>query len=166
MLASPYIARGLLNPSIALRIGTSNVPNAGRGVFADADLPAATVLGAYPGMLRTPADYEQKRLAAPAASSYCWVLDDSSALDPTDEQGVLLEPLPRLAFGKALTLGAVSTTLALINEPALGMDVNVVTAQSGSILTFSTGRDIARGEELFLDYGPLYDRSAYGGGSS
>lgn len=30
---------------------------------------------------------------------------------------------------------------------------------------FSLERGVVAGEELFLDYGPMYERSGYGGGS-
>ena len=168
LLLSDKFGRGWINPEVALRVGPSGVPDAGRGVFAAEDLTAATVLGHYPGRLRTLASYEQKRLALPATASYCWVLDDGlGVLDPTDEQGILLEPLPRFAYGDfEIASGAIPTTLALINEPSIGFDVNVVTEQRGSTLVFATGRDVERGEELFLDYGPTYDRSAYGKGSA
>ena len=161
---SDRIGRGWLDQSVALQIGPSRVPGAGRGLFAAVDIPAHQILGAYPGRLRSGAQYEQKRLATPATASYCWVLDDGmGVLDPTDAQGVLLEPLPRVDIG-GFTFGAVPTTLALINEPCAGLDVNVATEQRGSTMLFSTARDVARGEELFLDYGPLYDRSSYGSG--
>lgn len=172
ILATEYIGRGWLNPDVPLRVGPSQVPGAGRGVFAGADLSAATLLGHYPGRLVNPYRYEQKRQAVPRCSGYSWVLDDGvGVLDPTDARGVLLEPLPRLVLpgsdggeGSSLTaaLGSIPTTLALINEPSLGLDVNVVTEQRGTTLLFSTGRDVAEGEELFLDYGPVYDRSGYG----
>jgi len=165
IFTSEYLARGWLNPNVHLRVGPSSVAGAGRGVFAAANLPAATILGHYPGMLLSPMRYEQKRLACPAAASYCWLLDDSRALDPTDARGVLLEPLPRCSLGGGRAdslLGTVPTTLALINEPGVGLDVNVVSEQRGSTLLFGTARDIVDGEELFLDYGPLYDRSTYG----
>ena len=168
LLLSDKLGRGWLSERVALRVGPSGVPKAGRGVFAAADLPAATVLGHYPGRLRTLAAYEHKRCALPATASYCWVLDENrGVLDPTDSRGVLLEPLPRLALADGqISLGAIPTTLALINEPSVGFDVNVVTEQKGSTLLFATGRDVACGEELFLDYGPTYDRSAYGTGSA
>ena len=167
IVASQYLSRGWLNPDVALRIGQSSVPGAGRGVYAASDIPMATALGHYPGRLLSQVAYEQKRMATPAAASYCWVLDEQcGVLDPTDAQGVLREPLPRLDGVPLLEplLGTIDTTLALINEPSAGMglDVNVATEQRKDTLIFSTARDVATGEELFLDYGPLYDRSAYG----
>ena len=77
---SDYLAHGWLNPDVAIRVGPSSVPGAGRGVFTEAYLPAATVIGHYPGQLLSPSLYEEKRLAAPDAAGYCWVLEDSRAL--------------------------------------------------------------------------------------
>ena len=57
------------------------------------------------------------------------------------------------------------TTLALLNEPGPGGDVNVGVAVEGAEVVFSAERDVRRGEELYLDYGQDYDRSGYGGGA-
>ena len=85
-------------------------------------------------------------------------------LTQQDDTGTLCEPLPLLpAPLPEFSFGAIDTTLALINEPPPSADVNVLTAQRGSELVFSTARDIYEGEELYLDYGPLYDRSRYTG---
>ena len=158
-------ARGWLEMSVNLRVGPSRVPGAGRGVFAASDIAASTVLGAYPGRVLSPAAYYSKVQRVPNAADYCFVLEDSrGALDPTDDTGTLCEPLPLLpAPLPEFSFGAIDTTLALINEPPPSADVNVLTAQRGSELVFSTARDIYEGEELYLDYGPLYDRSRYTG---
>ena len=58
------------------------------------------------------------------------------------------------------------TTLALLNEPGPGGDVNVGVAVEGADVVFSAERDVRRGEELYLDYGQDYDRSSYGRGDS
>ena len=59
----------------------------------------------------------------------------------------------------------VPTILCRINEPPKGFDVNVVTdedSQNRSVV-FSLERDVYPGEEFYIDYGPSYDRSGYGG---
>ena len=80
-------------------------------------------------------------------------------LDPTDDTGALLSAINVVT---GVQLWSVPTTLALVNEPPVGFDVNVATEQTGRSLLLSAARDIAAGEELFMDYGPLYDRSRYG----
>ena len=90
------------------------------------------------------------------------------ALDPTDDTGALLDMLPCCGWPPQLAGvlgGSIPTTLALINEPPPGVGgVNVLTEIVENSLVVSTGRDVAKGEELYLDYGPRYDRSGYGGG--
>ena len=81
-------------------------------------------------------------------------------LDPTDGAGKLCEPLCWL--DAAPWLRSVPTTLALINEPGVGGDVNVRTDEVEGEVLFVTERDLYQGEELFLDYGLMYDRSSYG----
>ena len=111
--------------------------------------------------------YQQKLRAAPEVAQYCWQLSDDQGgcrgvLDPTDASGALLEPLPLLERLPALLPSAsVSTSLALLNEPAPGADVNVDTREEGTVVYFVVGRDVAEGEELYLDYGRVYDRSSY-----
>jgi hypothetical protein len=143
--------RGMLAPSVQLRVGLSNVPGAGRGVFAAAPMAAGTVLGTYPGRLRSPLGYAQKLVQAPAAAEYCWNLGDAGALDPTDRFGKLMDPLPLLEDLPGLSILSVPTLLALINEPPPGNVVNVATCEEGSEVTFACARDLVSGEELFLD---------------
>jgi hypothetical protein len=142
----------------------SNIANAGRGLFAVDRIPANVVLGNYPGRLLSPAQFQRKLSTAPTFYEYCWMLsDDRGVLDPTDETGKLMDPLPVLEKLPALLRArAVSTKLALMNEPPVGTDVCVDVEEEGERVTFVTARDIEAGEELYLDYGPGYDRSAYG----
>ena len=82
----------------------------------------------------------------------------------------LASPPQRGAVGVAVTrVRAVPrctpTTLALLNEPGPGGDVNVGVAVEGAEVVFSAERAVRRGEELYLDYGQDYDRSGYGGGA-
>jgi len=154
--------RGWLTSGAPLVAQQSQVPGAGRGLYVNERLPSGYVLGAYPGRLILRNIYQQKLLTAPNAAEYCWQLSDSDAvLDPTDASGRLMEPLPLIEAVPHLP-GGVPTTLALINEPCPGLDVNVDTFEQGLELTFVLNRDVAAGEELFLDYGPMYDRSSYG----
>ncbi|XRA99583.1 SET domain-containing protein [Pycnococcus provasolii] len=152
--------RGWMDDDMAssLVARTSLVANAGRGIFASCDLPAGTVLGGYPGRLLSTEAYRRKLAQVPRAAEYCWQLQDANkVLDPTDDSGVLFEPsVPCMLFG------SVRTTLALINEPAPGADVNVDTVEGSEGVTFVLSRDVTAGEELYLDYGPTYDRSMYG----
>jgi hypothetical protein len=154
--------RGWLTPGLPLVVKPSGMPGAGRGLFAGTDMPAGSILGAYAGRVIRRDVYQRKLLLAPSAAEYCWQLSSCDAvLDPTDRQGKLCEPLPLNEELPAWLPGTVPTTLALINEPAPGWDVNVDTFERGWELTFALNRDVLAGEELFLDYGPMYDRSSY-----
>ena len=163
--ANAVRARGGTAPAARPKLGVreSGVPGAGLGVFAVEDIAAGEVLGRYPGRLRTSGEYVAKLETAPAASEYCWVLEGGAGvLDPTGPGGELCDPLPLLPLPLPLPLPAVDTTLARINEPGPGGDVNVDTEQAGAGLTFVAGRDLRRREELFLDYGSSYNRAGYG----
>ncbi len=55
----------------------------------------------------------------------------------------------------------IPTTLARINEPVPGGDVNVYTKQEGNTVSLYAERDLLANEELFIDYGNRYDRRNY-----
>ena len=161
-----YRPRGFLNPEARLLVGRSRVPNAGRGVFAAAPLPAGTTLGAYPGRVRFMGEYYRKLSKVPCTSTYCWKMQGGErVLDPTDSAGQLCEPLTLVEGLAAAEAYSVDTTLALINEPPPSGDVNVETHERGDEVLFVTRRECAEGEELYLDYGQDYDRSFYGKGA-
>ena len=83
----------------------------------------------------------------------------SFVIDPTSADGELFDTVPWI-FNTFATL---PTLLCRINEPGRGGDVNVVAEEAEDSVAFVLERDVKAGEELFLDYGPYYDRSTYGG---
>lgn len=134
---------------------------AGRGVFAAAGIPAGTVLGAYPGRPRPPADMLAKAARAPGAKQYAFRTREGLYLDPTDLAGA---PSPWPAPGLPWPL-AVDASMAFINEPppgGAGCNVGVEDDPSDpASLLCVAARSIAAGEELLMDYGISYDRSGY-----
>ena len=161
-------------PPFHLAISNSTIPQAGLGLFASHDMPAGTNLGLYPGVLVPLAHYRRTKLTSkPEAASYAWNLQSGrGVLDPTDPSGKILDvckggsgliPLSLFLFGTVFSTAAVDTRLARINEPPAGVPPNVEAAEDtgGGRVLFYLGRDVADGEELFLDYGPKYDRSGY-----
>eukprot|EP00887_Chlorella_sp_A99_P000801 scaffold5.g801.t1 len=154
---------------------------AGRGVFAAAGIPAGTVLGAYPGRPRPPADMLAKAARAPGAKQYAFrrarrwdgreaaragevevrTTREGLYLDPTDLAGA---PSPWPAPGLPWPL-AVDASMAFINEPppgGAGCNVGVEDDPSDpASLLCVAARSIAAGEELLMDYGISYDRSGY-----
>lgn len=82
-------------------------------------------------------------------------------LDPTDAAGAL-SPLP----APGLPWPPVDVTLAYLNEPPRGaggcsVSVDDDPGDACGLLCVAC-RDIAPGEEIYMDYGPNYDRSRYG----
>eukprot|EP00816_Leptocylindrus_hargravesii_P004359 CAMPEP_0196812024 /NCGR_PEP_ID=MMETSP1362-20130617/20192_1 /TAXON_ID=163516 /ORGANISM="Leptocylindrus danicus, Strain CCMP1856" /LENGTH=256 /DNA_ID=CAMNT_0042187439 /DNA_START=95 /DNA_END=862 /DNA_ORIENTATION=+ len=158
-------------PDKALLVKASQVDGAGLGLFAGTYLPKGTVLGTYPGVVRPLEKYRQKKLEeCPNSSFYIWSnYQKLYVIDPTDSTGKLPDlcyggtddyPLSELILSRIYSQ-PVSTKLARINEPPLGLDCNVCSVEDGDKqeVRFITRRDVFEGEEFFLDYGSLYDRS-------
>lgn len=121
--------RGTLPARDALSIAPSRVPNAGLGLYVTRSLPEGTVLGTYPGVLRSQSDFiDGKCRMYPKAVYYSWRLNDSGyVLDPTDSRGEIQsycyggsDVVSEAAFLSLLRLCAKPTDLARINEPPVG----------------------------------------------
>jgi hypothetical protein len=135
-----------------------NSPVHGQGVFAKVDIPCGTVLGAYPGRARTPAQVLQKVQHAHATKGFVFLTARGLYLDPTDASGkVSSRPGPGLPWL------AIDPMLAYVNEPRPGSSVNVsiLDEDSAREVRFVAARDIQSGDELYIDYGGQYDRSEY-----
>jgi hypothetical protein len=160
--------------SRVLQIRPSTVPGGGMGLFATADLPRGTVLGTYPGVVVPLTQNMGKLRQYPECEGYIWRFSDNCyVIDPTNGYGRLETKCcggsgwyPGSARFVPLlwSARAVPTTLCRINEPPRGSDVNVVTEEDSAdrTVTFALERNVMAGEELFIDYGLSYDRSAYG----
>lgn len=100
-------------------------PYAGRGLFALADIPRGTVLGEYPGVITPKSEWLSRKTGEEAvvlAMRYSWTLEGGDkVLDPTLPNGALPERV--VALGGLISK---PTLLALVNEPAAGVDVNLV----------------------------------------
>lgn len=153
----------------------SSVEGAGLGLFAKKSLPVGFVLGTYPGAVIPLVQNIAKLKKFPTCESYIWRFSDNKAvIDPTNAQGILEETCSggNPAFpGSIMMFNTVfrpffvkSTALCRINEPPRGKDVNVITSENlvKRCVIFQLERDVFAGEELFIDYGLSYDRSAYG----
>jgi hypothetical protein len=160
--------RGYLTEGLPIAVRPSSVPGAGEGLYARRFMPQGYTLGAYTGRLLSSGDYRRKLESYPKASEYCWVLSSGRVLDPTDDQGNLMPEVNWLApFPPLLEKPLMSkpTTLAYVNEPPMGSDCNLmieISGIDGSEVRFIASKNILEGEELFVDYGPNYDRSHYG----
>ena len=147
-----------------LAVAPSLVPNAGRGLFAAVDLPAGTRLGTYPGVLfpSAAAWAADKGATTPAAKAFVWSLASGKLIDPTDAAGDVPDELTVWGLGR----WPVDSRLARINEPppSGGGDVNVFADEDGDEVTFVVERPVARGSELYMDYGRSYSRTSYNDG--
>jgi hypothetical protein len=158
-----------------LEMKESNVPGAGLGLFVTTTIRKGTVLGTYPGVVIPLQQNLDKLRAFPQCEGYVWRFSDNQfVIDPTNPQGNIEDfckggnpsmPLSIPFFQTLLSFIQAPTTLCRINEPPKGRDVNVVTDEDreARIVTFTLERDVYEGEELYIDYGLSYDRSAYGG---
>jgi hypothetical protein len=146
---------------------------AGLGLFATTRLSQGLVLGTYPGVVISLQQNLGKLAARPNCEGYVWrFADNQYIIDPTNSQGLLDEYCVGGNHGQfgsvfvfeRLLRFSVSTALCRINEPPIGKDVNVATIEDlkRRQVVFQVQRDIAAGEELFIDYGLAYDRSRYG----
>ena len=129
---------------------------AGQGVFAVRHIPQGTIIGAYPGLPCTAERMLHKATLAPNCKRYVFQTTSNVWLDPTDSSGELTgqSPFPGWNF---------DVSMAYVNEPPVGHSVNVqiVDGEDDLDMRFQTTCDISAGNELFLDYGSLYDRSGY-----
>lgn len=164
----------MLVPTEAVDVRASTIPNAGLGLFAARDLRAGQNLGLYPGVLVGTGSYRSTKLEKyPASVSYVWKLqNERGVIDPTDEVGNIHDvcrggsstiPLSRFLFTTLFSFATKPTALCRINEPLSAAEANVEStedSEAGKVLFFLS-RDVSAGEELFIDYGPFYDRSAY-----
>ncbi|GMH62429.1 hypothetical protein TrRE_jg7167, partial [Triparma retinervis] len=159
---------------VDVEIKDSLIPGAGKGLFAAKPLPKNTELGLYPGVLIPTSTYRNSPKFKTAVS-YAWKLSsDRGVLDPTDSLGRLppfcpggsssipLSPLLFRTLFAALSKGK-PTALAMINEPPDAKDANVEVEESEREprAKFYVKRDVEEGEELYLYYGPNYDRTGY-----
>jgi hypothetical protein len=79
------------------------------------------------------------------ANKYAWELEDGRVLDPTNANGDLLQELDYFGIFK------VGTALALINEPPVGKDVNIIVKVNGENIQFIAERDIGKnGKKLYI----------------
>ena len=137
-----------------LEIRRSSVPNAGMGVFSKQFIAADTLVGSFPGYITNVEDALKSKKSSDAkerAKKYMWSISDEEVLDPTNENGKLELELEYLGG-----LVKVSTAMARVNEPPPRADCNLYTKIEGGRVLVYAERDVAKDEELFLDYGAGY----------
>jgi len=153
-------------------IKPSQVEGAGLGFYAAQDMEKGTILGSYPGVVLPLSANLRKLQQYPQCEAYVWRFSDSKfIIDPTDECGEIQMECrggnPNVPFSVQickLLAKPVSTALSRVNEPPRGRDINVITEENleERTVSFVLERNVYAGEELFMDYGISYDRTAYG----
>ena len=167
-----------LTHTLRAQVRQSQIAN--RGVFARRRLAPGTLLGVYPGRVRSESSMLDKAAVVPCCKTYVfrqascpcsshrnerssgWVCasrtNGGRFMDPTDATG-LVSDRP----GPGMPWPAVDNRLAFVNEPPPGRLTNV-TIEDGredNEICFVAACEIEAGEELFIDYGRTYDRSTY-----
>ena len=168
--------KGQLNlDSSVYEIKSSQIPNAGLGLYVTQDLTEGTILGSYQGVVRPLSSQLSKLMNFPECEAYIWRFSDNSKIiDPTDSKGKIQfdcfggsdqTPFSPFLMKTVFQSMSVPTTLTRINEPARGIcngcNVRVVEDLKNEKVVFELSRDVFKGEELFMDYGLTYDRSRY-----
>lgn len=130
---------------------------AGNGVFAICHIPRGTVVGGYPGLPRNAKDMMAKATRVPGCQQYVFQISNNLWLDPTDTEG---KPCSNLITFMPFLETDIS--MAYVNEPPTGQSVNVEFSDTTNAdVEFLAVQDISPGQELFTDYGNVYDRSSY-----
>ena len=144
--------------SIMVQVTESQV--AGYGVFAVQPIPHGAVVGGYPGLPRTAKGMLAKAMRVPQCQQYVFQISSNLWLDPTDSTGSPSSKL--LAF---IPFWRTDISMAYVNEPPVGQTVNVEISDAADSnspdLQFVATQSIDPGEELFIDYGSVYNRSNY-----
>lgn len=143
----------------AVHVRASTIPGAQLGVFATRRIGTGEIVGRYPGYLHPGSVWWITKGRTPAgdlACTYAWFLASGNVLDPTNEEGQLQDVLVGLGG-----LWRVPTVMSRINEPPSGTDTNIHAAEEGNTVSFTARVGIDAGDELFVYYGPNYDRACY-----
>ncbi len=124
----------------SLEIRTSQIPHAGNGVFTKVAIPKGAYLGAYTGQFITDEEYQRR------ASEDKWQY----------MMGLLDCAKPHTG-GITVIDGIKGNVFTRMNyAPAAFQNVKFVKICEAPFVKIVALRDIAAGEELWVDYGPRY----------
>jgi uncharacterized protein len=123
-----------------LEIRTSTIPHAGNGVFAKAAIPKGAYLGAYTGEFLTDDEYQRRA----AANRWQYMMG-------------LLDCAKPHTGGLTIIDGVSGNVFTRMNyAPPEFQNVKFEKICEAPFVRIVALRDIAAGEELWVDYGPLY----------
>ena len=130
-----------------------------RGVIAGpgSRIEPGQLLGCYTGRVLGPFERANKRVRSSGFESYCFPVNATHVVDPTDEQGQLSSDTPH--------------SMALVNEPSgdsmpnvWPMDYRYGACRDRELrpgVPYYAAREIAPGEELVVCYGATFQRATY-----
>lgn len=126
-----------------IEIRKSTIPNAGSGAFALTNFKKYELLGEYKGKLLTPYEYRKKKNHL----SYIWEI-----LDENDDTIAYIDG------GNKKN----SNWTRFVNCPCTKEQENVIPIQKGLKMYYYASRNIQKGDELFVWYGPEYGKQLIG----
>ena len=125
-----------------ISIKQSTIKGAGKGVFANRDLKKNTLLAEYKGEYLTLEDYEERD-----SGEYVWqILDDEDEI---------------IGYVDGINIKHSNWT-RYVNCPSTKKQENVKAIQKMYKMYYYTSKDIKKGEELFVWYGPEYGKKLTG----
>ena len=122
-------------PTKHLRVKTSTIPQSGKGLFVNVDVPKGTIITEYIGRRATWADVEDD-----ADNPYIYYIDDENVIDASKDLK---------SFGRYANDAAGLTKVA-------GIKNNAEYHEEGNRVFIKAKKDIAAGSEVFVAYGRDY----------
>ena len=115
-----------------LVVKKSQIPNAGKGLFAGEEVPKGVIIGAYKGRYMN-----KKKFKKLKDQNYVWELNDNLYVD-----------------GKNCVKG---NPLRYVNSPkGSKFKENLEAYQYAKRIKYRTTKKVKKGEEFFIDYGDDY----------
>lgn len=133
----------------------SNISNAGRGIFAKIPIKANTCLGEYEGVFVPVEEFEKwKKEDKDEGFEYGWELHDYWG-NKKRPKGAKLSESKLIGYVDGRDLNR-SNYLRYVNHPGRDGDENITPYQMKDKIYYMTNKDIAIGDELYVNYGPIF----------
>ncbi len=140
LAAAVAVPRSQVSYEKDLEIRTSRIPHAGNGVFTRVAIPKGAYLGAYGGEFIT----EQEYLRRASAGQWVYMMGLLDCAKPQSGGLVTIDGVNGNVFTR------------MNYAPAEFQNVKFAKVCEAPFVKVAALRDIAAGEELWVDYGPRY----------